>query len=257
MQGQRKLFTAERKLLESRGQPMSVPGDFGGGGEAAPAEVMRELARLRADLARVMTAVGVTEEPEDHQSEIDANEAMLLRRQSEVSMLKTELRALAVCIEQTKAEIAALRPQGTEDDRLTAVAYELDAVVSATEQATDQILSASERLEGLARELRPHLTDAYAVRIVDDMFDIVVAIFEACNFQDLTGQRITKVVNTLKYIESRVNAMVEIWGSEGISEAVSRPKVAETTQDDEAKLLNGPQLGNRGISQDEIDKLFG
>lgn len=43
------------------------------------------------------------------------------------------------------------------------------------------------------------------------MNEMIVRIFEACNFQDLTGQRITKVVRALSFIEERVDAMMGVW----------------------------------------------
>ena len=170
-------------------------------------------------------------------------------------MLKTELRALAVCIEQTKTEIAALKPANSADDRLLVVASELDAIVTATEQATTAILEAAEKIETIVTEIRSHGADGYIARLSDDIMDTVVRIFESCNFQDITGQRITKVVRTLQFIEARVAAMIEIWGPDNIAEII--PKVHDEHRDEEEKLLNGPQLGNQGISQDEIDKLFG
>ncbi|MBI2242223.1 MAG: protein phosphatase CheZ, partial [Magnetospirillum gryphiswaldense] len=177
------------------------------------------------------------------------------QKQAEVSMLKTELRALAVCIEQTKQEIAALRPKDSEEDRILAVTFELDAIVEATEGATQSILEAAEKIESLTSEIASHGDDAYVKRLAEDINESVITMFEACNFQDITGQRITKVVKTLKYIESRVNAMIDIWGPDNIAEIV--PKQADDHRDDDSKLLNGPALENQGISQDEIDKLFG
>ena len=77
-------------------------------------------------------------------------------------------------------------------------------------------------------------------------------MFEACNFQDITGQRISKVVKTLQFIEERVNKMIEIWGEEGFTDV----KQDQEERDAEAALLNGPQLANQGVSQADIDKLF-
>ena len=76
---------------------------------------------------------------------------------------------------------------------------------------------------------------------------------EACNFQDITGQRITKVVNTLKFVEERIDAMIEIWGEDDIAEV--DPSVTPDSEGDSA-LLNGPALGDEGIDQNDIDKLF-
>ena len=120
MTTERKLFTAEIKRLQQRG-------------EAAPntsnAEVLKAINDLRADLIHLV-AGGVAPPPVNSQ-----NDDTPPQRAAEVSMLKTELRALAVCIEHTKAEIAALKPREADDDRLIAVTFELDAIVSSTERA--------------------------------------------------------------------------------------------------------------------------
>jgi chemotaxis protein CheZ len=245
MTTERKLFTAEIKRLQARGEAAA--------GSATNSEVLKAIADLRGDLRGIEALIrGEAPPPPVTQS---VQDDILPQKAAEVSMLKTELRALAVCIEHTKAEIAALRPKEADDDRLMAVTFELDAIVSSTERATEQILEASEKIESIGKEIRAHAADSYVGRLVEDINDTVSAIFEACNFQDITGQRITKVVKTLKYVEARINAMIEIWGPENIADV--SPKIFEEHKDDDSKLLNGPQLENQGISQDEIDKLFG
>jgi chemotaxis protein CheZ len=242
MTTERKLFTAEIKRLQQRGE--SAP-------SASNSEVLKAIQDLRADLKHLVT----TGEPPPPPAPVAAADDVLPQKFAEVSMLKTELRALAVCIEHTKAEIAALKPKDADDDRLIAVTFELDAIVSSTERATEQILESSEKIEAIAKEIQAHAADGYVSRLVEDIGDTVSSIFEACNFQDITGQRITKVVKTLKYVEDRINAMIEIWGPENIADV--SPKIFEEHRDDDSKLLNGPQLENKGISQAEIDNLFG
>ena len=75
----------------------------------------------------------------------------------------------------------------------------------------------------------------------------------ACSFQDITGQRTTKVVNVLRYIEQRVNSMVQIWSGDAVDPAATQP--LDTRPD--AHLLNGPAVAGAGVSQDDIDALFG
>jgi chemotaxis protein CheZ len=243
---ERKLFTAELQLLKAqRGE--------GGGSAPASGEVMGALEEIKAEL-KILTHLVKGEEPPPPSAQEAAAADVMLQKQAEVSMLKTELRALAVCIEQTKVEIAALKPNETAADHLIVVANELDAIVSSTERATQQILEGAEKIEVITQEIQSH-ADSYVNRLADDINEVVVGIYEACNFQDITGQRITKVVRTLKYIEDRVNAMIDIWGPENIADII--PKAQEEYKDDEAKLLNGPALENQGISQADIDALFG
>lgn len=245
MSTERKLFTAEIKRLQARGDSQT--------GSASNSEVLRAIGDLRADLKGLEALIRGDSAPPTPAAV--AVEEVLPQKAAEVSMLKTELRALAVCIEHTKAEIAALRPKEAEEDRLIAVTFELDAIVTATERATEQILEGAEKIESIGKEIQAHVSDSYVARLVEDINDTISTMFEACNFQDITGQRITKVVKTLKYVEARINAMIEIWGPENIADV--SPKIFEEHKDDDSKLLNGPQLENQGISQDEIDKLFG
>ncbi|CAA7622523.1 conserved hypothetical protein [Candidatus Terasakiella magnetica] len=243
MTTERKLFTAEIKRLQERGVGMPD--------SASNSEVLKAIESLRGELKVVELLVRGEAPPPPVASPVDDAP----QKAAEVSMLKTELRALAVCIEHTKAEIAALKPREADDDRLIAVTFELDAIVSSTERATEQILEASEKIESIGKEIQAHAADGYVSRLVEDIGDTIGTIFEACNFQDITGQRITKVVKTLKYVEDRINAMIEIWGPENIADV--SPKIFEEHHDEDAKLLNGPQLENKGISQSEIDALFG
>lgn len=84
--------------------------------------------------------------------------------------------------------------------------------------------------------------------------DAVIKIFEACSFQDITGQRITKVVSTLKTIEQKVSVMVDVLG-----QSMSVQDQGDGAQEEispEKKLLNGPQLPANAITQNDIDKLL-
>jgi len=244
---EKKLFTAEIQRLKAQGGPVPpVVAPSGGIADVLAAieglkEEVRSIARL---VGGDVVAEAAPVPPPDDDFE---------RKRAEINMLKNEVRALSLAIQHTKAEIAALRPQNSEDDRLIAVTNELDAIVSSTERATNVILESAEKIDSLAAQLQSHVTEGFSSQIAEDIRDAVVGIFEACNFQDITGQRITKVVKTLQYIEERVNKMIEIWGPDTFEDLPSLPEVS----DDESKLLNGPQLENQGVSQEDIDKLFG
>jgi chemotaxis protein CheZ len=171
-------------------------------------------------------------------------------------VMRTEIVALARSIEDTKAELAKLRDQRADGDRLTVMAHELDAIVEATEGATNGILDIAEAVSNQITEIQAQEKDSYIRHLADEVQEKLLGIFEHCNFQDLTGQRISKVVNTMKFIEDRIDRMMDIWGREGFVLA-EEDETTGTSQDDrDRQLLNGPQTGNKGISQDEIDALF-
>lgn len=217
-------------------------------------EVMEELSALRKLIKAGAAAGGA---PAVSQEDISAKIMENFRAEmSEAAKLKSELDTIYEAIAQTKKEIAALHETtGSEGEEMHRVTNELDAVVSGTEGATETILSAAEFIDETANTLSAHL-EGRDQDMASDIQEKVVQIFEACNFQDLTGQRITKVVGTLRFIEERITEMMDIWG--GIEsfndvEAVKR----EAREGDEA-LLNGPALeADMDVAtQDDIDALF-
>lgn len=248
----KRVFTAE--LQRMRQKP---GGDLADAAAPGNAQVLAAIEGLRSEIRSLeRTLRPDLPIPEEEDEEAARAAANIERQKAEVNMLKTELRALAVCIDQTKHEIAALRPSDSDEDRLVAVTFELDAIVSSTERATQDILESSEKIDALTSTIQAHARDNFIRHQADEIREHVVTIFESCNFQDITGQRITKIVNTLKYVEDRINAMVNIWGAEAFMEMV-KPVGDQHHKDEEQKLLNGPQLENKGISQSEIDALFG
>ena len=169
---------------------------------------------------------------------------------TQVEVLRRELMDMSASIVQARREIAALRPaSGDGSDRIVTATNELDAIVQSTERASFEILTAAERIMDLTTRLRGA---GAATELCHDLEDQITNIFTACSFQDLTGQRTTKVVNALRYIEQRVTAMISIWGSDG----TLRPLVGEPVADQrpDAHLLNGPS--DNGVDQDEIDRLL-
>lgn len=160
--------------------------------------------------------------------------------------LFSEIQSLSDYIQNARREIAALRPDDIRNTHLPAATDELDAVVGATEHATNEILEAMESLE--------ELTDSMPSEIADKVSDSVTRVFEACNFQDITGQRITKVVTTLQEIEARVVKLMAALGDETSVTAQAQRAVQDTRED--ADLLNGPQLPGEAVNQADIDALF-
>lgn len=167
--------------------------------------------------------------------------------------LYKELEALAAFIQNAKAEIAAVRPAEISEQHIPRATDELDAVVGATEEATGSILDACEALETFGGTLANDQRDEISA--------IVTRIYEACNFQDLTGQRINKVVRTLKEIELRVAALIAAFGEETSKETAAVPipvpePVIVPGPHGESALLNGPQLPDEAKKQAEIDAIL-
>src|SRR6201996_4945613 len=170
--------------------------------------------------------------------------------------LKVELDLIYDAINRTKREIAVLHGTSFDGQEMAKVNGELGAVVGGTEQATQQILEAAESIDQAASALSKVNSPEQQKILCEEIQERVISIFEACNFQDLTGQRITKVMATMRFIEQHINAMMEIWGGVDAIRAHAPPII--DTREGDAKLLNGPKLeGDAGhASQDDIDALF-
>ena len=157
--------------------------------------------------------------------------------------LYREIESLADYIHAAKAEIAALRPGEIKNEFIASATDELDAIVGATEAATNEIMDSAEHLESL--------TPMMDAQVAQRLTEITTRIFEACTFQDITGQRITKVVKMLKEIEGRVENLVKAFGTE---DDAPTAKHKDTPSDE--NLLNGPQLPSNAADQAEIDRLL-
>lgn len=157
--------------------------------------------------------------------------------------LLAEVEQIGRTIAAAKQEIAALRVEDINRAFIPSATDELDAIVEATAQATNEILDCCEILEAaVARLSGDHAAAAQAA---------VTRIYEACSFQDITGQRITKVVRTLKSIEERIALIVATFGDR-LPGSEPRPP----SEFAPPPLENGPQLPGNGVDQAEIDRLL-
>ena len=163
------------------------------------------------------------------------------------SAVLREMREIADYITAMRGEIGRLQAHDIRTARIPAAGRELDAVVKATEAATNCIMSCAEAV------MAAEATDAAAYKTAVD--EKMLVIFEACSFQDITGQRVAKVVETLEHIEARVSAFAAAVRTQDIAGALTD----EEQQRAERKLrllLHGPQLEGVGIAQPEVDSLL-
>lgn len=174
----------------------------------------------------------------------------------EARVLRREILGLFDRIQRIRREIASIRKPGEPQDRFASMSDELDAIVVSTESATNTIMENVESIDETVMALRETLSDADSIAKLDRIPDHIGAIFEACSFQDITGQRITKVVNTLQFIEKRVNALIEVWGESALSDVEPRDDREQLAPNDERRLLNGPQLPGHATSQSDIDAIM-
>lgn len=250
MSALRKPFRVERFATTNGGKPVASSEKIKGGGHA---EIMEELSAIKS----MMATAGSSGEQQQSIA-VELNKSILddlKAEMAQVAPLKKELDEIYEAISKTKREIASMHVSGFEGDDMNRVTDELGAVVTGTETATENILTAAETIDDRAGTLSAMLSREDQGLAVD-IQDQVVQIFESCNFQDLTGQRITKVVNTLRFIEDRIMRMMDIWGGlEGFKDVEI---VDELRREGDEALLNGPALEGQDdvASQDDIDALF-
>jgi len=175
---------------------------------------------------------------------------------ADAACLKRELVGLFGHLQKIRAELAALNPPSSSD-HFNSMSEQLDAIVAATEAATNTIMESVEDIDGLIAEARVLAANADSPRL-EEIFgavgDRVNQVFEACSFQDITGQRVSKVVNSLKFVEDRVNSIILTWGREELAKVVVEIKQDE---DPDRKLLHGPQLPGQAMEQDDVDAILG
>lgn len=153
------------------------------------------------------------------------------REAQEKDRLRVDLMEMARAISRTKAEIASIRPHQVENSDLSVASEQLDAIVRTTERATSDILEAAEHVQEAAWTLRETGADE---TICDELDRRATDIYTACSFQDLTAQRTSRIVHTLRYLEERINAMIDIWGTpdeENAEADASRRDLAESLDD--------------------------
>jgi len=168
--------------------------------------------------------------------------------------LQAEVLNLIQYIQRLRSEIAGIALEKDDQTTFETMADRLDAIVESTAHATDTILAAIEAVDGCVEKLRADPKPAEIDSLCDAIGENTVAAMEACSFQDLTGQRITKVVGTMKFVEERVNAMAELCGRDEVKALADEWDLPQ--QLDDGVALEGPQRAGQGISQDDIDELF-
>ncbi|MGB0719632.1 MAG: protein phosphatase CheZ [Bdellovibrionales bacterium] len=177
----------------------------------------------------------------------------------------SELKNLQTIIEDARSELGAMRPGEINDTHIPTATDELDAIVEATAEATGTIMDACEAIQ---EKIAGSPNEA---AITEE----IMKVYEACSFQDITGQRITKVVKTLKDIEGKVSNIIKLLASKipGMADGKAGDDDGNATggagavmggaaldkdsvEYEKAHLLNGPQMPDKAISQDDIDKLL-
>lgn len=131
------------------------------------------------------------------------------READRMDRLRFDLVEMARAITSTKREIAAIRPSDGAPSDLLVASEALDGIVGTTERATSDILEAAEHVQEAAWTLRE---DGARDDLCDELDRRATDIYTSCSFQDLTAQRTKRIIETLRFLEGRINAMIDVWG---------------------------------------------
>jgi len=161
-----------------------------------------------------------------------------------------ELERLSAYIDAARREIALIHPEDVKEEYVPGATDQLDAVVEATADATNAIMDCCDEIHDVMGDVSPS--------VGTKLTNVTTRIYEACTFQDITGQRIGKVVSALKNIEARVDALVLAFGDETVKpqKTAGARKSAKNKKTTDADLLEGPQLSEKAKNQAEIDDLL-
>ncbi len=233
-----KEFSAEREIKVRR---------LGGSDGISTADLYLAIQDLRGEIAELRQQQGNTPRPADAAQPVSLAEKESLAARIEIAQMVR-------MIGRAKIEIASIKHPNEDDDRMQLAASELDAIVIATEASTEDVLGASEQIEIYVREITGlHPDDQELATLGEQIANEIIKIFEACNFQDITGQRTNKVIKTIRFIEEKILALINIWGVDAF---LDLPVHTQPVTNGDDALMNGPQRENEGITQDEINALF-
>ncbi len=116
---------------------------------------------------------------------------------------------------------------------------ELQAVISETEKAANNILDAADRIAEHISDNKDWSDEAVRDKMRDNIKNDLQEILMACTFQDLTGQRIRNTLDNLHDIEEKLNTSFE---KLGIEVKPSEKKLEENTY--------------KAVDQGGVDALF-
>ncbi len=159
--------------------------------------------------------------------------------------LAREVDAVAAYINELRSAINGLGILDMTNRKLSAAQIDLNEVIIVTRNATDAVLETAEAL------LATPLTNNEYRTLVEER---MIGLMEACSFQDLTGQRLTRVSQTLGVIEERLKT----FATSARAKPSEPQRGTEETKLDDWKarhLLHGPGSPD-GLEQDSVDNLL-
>ncbi|MCH7832730.1 MAG: hypothetical protein IIC55_07650 [Proteobacteria bacterium] len=149
-------------------------------------------------------------------------------------------------------ELSGLRVANGNGDLFRSTIEQLEALAGEIAEAADKVMTAGEAIQKsadtIAARTKDRTTKTHVNRIVKNTGDL----FEACSFQDITGQRIGKITRTVGAIEDGFHCVATLAGGKGGKKRAAK----SIDRIDGGIVLEGPQIDGPAVSQADIDKFF-
>jgi len=129
----------------------------------------------------------------------------------------------------------------SKKEHIPNAAEDIDVIVDSEEKAVETILSCATEIGDLTSEMPDD--------IAKKVNALTQEIFEACMFQDLSGQRMKRVSQSFGSVSSGLEEVLDI-----IEKGKNPPANKPVEKKD--PLANGPNDGDDAHSQDEIDRIL-
>lgn len=168
--------------------------------------------------------------------------------------LEGEVLRLFQLVQKMRQDLATVCHPAGSGQILDTAADQLNAISAESENATDEIMDASEKIMAIAKQMGSEIKYGGARHYFEGMEKQSERIMEACQLHDLISQRIAKIVRTINAVEGTINSLVVTLGDGGITGVSSA--LAEIDKLDGHLTLSGPALEGEGLEQVEIDDLF-
>lgn len=175
------------------------------------------------------------------------------RREAEATLV-AELQGILGYIQGVRTDLSQLGPE-LKTHYIPTATDELEAISETTAAATNRIMDAAEAIDAMA------LGRAAANR--EALSAAATQIYEACTFQDLTGQRVRKIATALHETEVKIDQLIAAFTSRlgiapvDLAALAPNPRPGPDLDEDQGEVRAcGPQLPGIAKTQAEIDALM-
>ncbi|MCH9781072.1 MAG: hypothetical protein K0U36_07310 [Alphaproteobacteria bacterium] len=149
-----------------------------------------------------------------------------------------------------RKEVSKLYLRQNNRGLLENVTAQLEAVLGSSDVAFAELISVLEEVNEQAATLQASADNAEQQLQAQNIRNLVVRGIEVCTLQDVAGQRIARIILSLKFVEECVDRLAT---------SIGRRHVEELSARWETDSYNAPGIigrGDTGISQKEVDRLF-